>query len=148
MDFVRSYIPTSFRMQLWPIEHFLTIFVITFGWVRCCFAVAPTQKWWQKWYRNVHSTLCSTNQRFIWKRNTTIRIYTLVLFIFLKMQWDEIGNANWDWATFTIWLNSESQKFCLVHTQVIMWSRFVLDRLHTPGWYANTDANKVLDTQN
>ena len=28
-------------MQLWPIEHFLTIFVISFGWVWCCFAVAP-----------------------------------------------------------------------------------------------------------
>ena len=25
----------------------MTIFVITFGWVCCCFAVAPTQKWWQ-----------------------------------------------------------------------------------------------------
>ena len=22
-------------------------------WVCCCFAVAPTQKWWQKWPRNV-----------------------------------------------------------------------------------------------
>ena len=42
-----------FRMNLWSVEHFLTIFVITFGWVRCCFAVAPTQKWWQKWPRNV-----------------------------------------------------------------------------------------------
>ena len=35
------------------VEYFLTIFVITFGWVWCCFAVAPTQKWWQKWSRNV-----------------------------------------------------------------------------------------------
>ena len=44
-------------MNLWSVEqnveHFLTIFVITFGWVWCCFAVAPTQKSWQKWSRNV-----------------------------------------------------------------------------------------------
>ena len=40
-------------MNLWSVEHFLTIFVITFGWVCCCFAVAPTQKWWQKWPRNI-----------------------------------------------------------------------------------------------
>ena len=35
----------------------------------------------------------------------------------------------------------------LPSTQVIMWSRFVLDRLHTQGWYADTDANKVFDTE-
>ena len=40
-------------MNLWSVENFLTIFVITFGYVCCCFAVAPTQKWWQKWPRNV-----------------------------------------------------------------------------------------------
>ena len=40
-------------MNLWSVEHFLNIFVITFAWDSCCFAVAPTQKWWKKWPRNV-----------------------------------------------------------------------------------------------
>ena len=42
-----------FRMQLWPVEHFLTNFVITFGWVCCCFSVAPTWQNDKKWPRNV-----------------------------------------------------------------------------------------------
>ena len=33
MDFVRSHFG---KMNLWPVEHFLSIFVITFGWVCCC----------------------------------------------------------------------------------------------------------------
>ena len=32
-------------MQLWPVAHFISL---TFGWVCCCFAVAPTQKWVKK----------------------------------------------------------------------------------------------------
>jgi hypothetical protein len=36
------YVVFLFRMNLWLVEHFLTLFVITFGWVCCCFAVAPT----------------------------------------------------------------------------------------------------------
>ena len=48
-----SYVVFLFRMNLWSVEHFLNIFVIIFGWVCCCFAIAPTQKWWQKWPRNV-----------------------------------------------------------------------------------------------
>ena len=37
-------------MKLWPVEHFLSIFVITFGWVCCCWCWCnskPTQKRWQ-----------------------------------------------------------------------------------------------------
>ena len=44
-------------MNLWSVEHnvehFLTIFVITFGWVQQQSNTKPTQKWWQKWSRNV-----------------------------------------------------------------------------------------------
>ena len=39
-------------MNLWSvehnIEHFLTIFVITFGWVQQQSNSKPTQKWWDK----------------------------------------------------------------------------------------------------
>ena len=63
MDFISS---ISF-----PNEHFLAIFFITFGWVQQQSNSKPTQKWWQKWSR--------TDLRFIWKRNTTSKIHTLVV---------------------------------------------------------------------
>jgi len=34
-----------FRMKLRPVAHF---FSLTFGWVCCCFAAAPTQEWVKK----------------------------------------------------------------------------------------------------
>ena len=40
-----KYIVLLFRMQLWPVAQF---FSLTFGWVCCCFAVVPTQKWVKK----------------------------------------------------------------------------------------------------
>ena len=60
----------------WTSEQFnisLNIFVITFGWVQQQSNSKPTQKWWQKC-----SKKCSTDQRLIWKRNTTYEIGTLV----------------------------------------------------------------------
>ena len=68
--FYKSYFFSEWTSD--QLEHFLNIFVTTFGWVCCCFAVAPTQKWWQKC-----SEKCSTDQRFIRKRNTTYKIHTL-----------------------------------------------------------------------
>ena len=61
---------TSLRMQLWPVAHFFHS-VITFGWVCCCFAVAPTQKWWQnekKW---------TTGQSCIRKEVASYKTHTL-----------------------------------------------------------------------
>ena len=58
-----------FRMNLWSIDHFLNIFDITFGWVQ------------QQTHPKVMTRMfkkCSTDQRFIRKRNTTYRIHTLV----------------------------------------------------------------------
>ena len=54
MDFISSISFPNEPLISWTfLGHFLTIFVITFWWVWCCFAVAPTQKWWQKWPRTV-----------------------------------------------------------------------------------------------
>ena len=47
------YVVFFFRMNLSSIEHFLAIFVITFGWVQQQSNSKPTQKWWQKCSRNV-----------------------------------------------------------------------------------------------
>ena len=55
-------------MNLWSVEHFLTIFVITLGWVCCCTHPKAMTKMAKK---------CSTDQRFIPKRNTTYQIHTL-----------------------------------------------------------------------
>ena len=50
----------TFRMNLWSVEHFLAIFVITFGWEQ-----QQTQpKVMTKMFKE-----CSTDQRFIRKRN-------------------------------------------------------------------------------
>ena len=57
--------------KLWPVTHFFNS-VITFGWVCCCFAVAPNQKWWQnekKW---------ATGQSCIRKEVTPYKIHTLI----------------------------------------------------------------------
>ena len=56
-------------MNLWSVEHFLMKFVITFGWVCCCINPKLMTKMAKK---------CSTDQRFIRKRNTTYKIHTLV----------------------------------------------------------------------
>ena len=72
-------------MNLWSVEHFLTIFVITFGWVCCCFAVAPTQKWWQKWPRNVQLIWSSFGKEI----HTTYKSRSLICF--------------WDFLTFTVY---------------------------------------------
>ena len=42
-----------FWMNLWSVEHFLAVFVITFGWVQQQSNSKPTQKWWQIWTRYV-----------------------------------------------------------------------------------------------
>ena len=75
-------------MQLWRVEHFLIIFVITFGWVCCCFAVAPTQKWWQKWPRNLFnwSEVHSENKYY----------YILIKSIFRTVNsWNVIQHVGW-----------------------------------------------------
>ena len=40
-------------MNLWSVGHFLALFVITFGWVQQQSNNKRTQKWCQKWWRNV-----------------------------------------------------------------------------------------------
>ena len=64
-------------MNLSSVEHFLKIFVITFRWVCWCFAIAPTQKWWQKCSRNLQLIRSS----FIWKRNTIFILTKSILWI-------------------------------------------------------------------
>ena len=69
-----------FQMNIWSIENFFNIFVITFGWVQQQRNSKPTQKWWQK---------CSRNVQLI-RGNTTYEIWTLdfcvgVHFIIFKL---------------------------------------------------------------
>ena len=47
------YVVVLFWMNLWSVEHFLAILVITFGWVQQQSNSKLTQKWWQKWSRNI-----------------------------------------------------------------------------------------------
>ena len=63
--FYKSYFFSEWTSD--QLEHFLNIFVITFRWVCCCCAVMT--KMLKK---------CSTDQRFIRKRDTTYKIGTLV----------------------------------------------------------------------
>ena len=58
-------------MNLWSVEYFLNIFVITFWWVQQQSNSKPTQKWWQnekKW---------ATGQSCIRKEVTSYKIHTL-----------------------------------------------------------------------
>jgi hypothetical protein len=104
-------------MNLWLVEPFLIIFVITFGWVCCCFAVAPTQKWWQK---------CSTDQRFILKTNT-LEPYMIFLECYSKyFGWRRsLHHANAKLIGFVeksrfsnCWFRIWQRTWCLVHVVV------------------------------
>ena len=67
-------------MNLWSVEHNVEHFLATFAWVQQQSNTKPTQKWMTKMVKKC-STLYSTDQRFIRKRNTTYRIHTLIPFV-------------------------------------------------------------------
>ena len=90
-------------MNLWSLDQFLTIFVIIFGWVCCCTHPEVMTKMVKK---------CSTDQRFIRKRNTTYKIHTLVnygnckyFFKIMKKCWSHFRAGQQiqpGWSTFCL----------------------------------------------
>ena len=56
------------------VEHFLAIFVITFVWVQQQSNTKPTQKWWQKWSRNVQLVRVAFGKKYL----TSYKIHTVV----------------------------------------------------------------------
>ena len=72
--------------------------VITFGWVCCCFAVAPTQKWWQnekKW---------ATGQSCIRKEVTSYKIHTLAIFCLYTLPLAKPAKAKIQMLTTSSWI--------------------------------------------
>ena len=64
------------------VEHFLAIFVITFGWVQQQSNRKPTQKWWQKWSRNFNfwfnwSEVHSEKKYYLWNRDFSFELTRL-----------------------------------------------------------------------